>query len=391
MADPRELLSLAAARVPEFLDELRAWVNIDSGSYDKAGVDRVGALVRDRLERAGFAVTTRHQSALGDHLVAVRQGHGRRRLLLIGHLDTVFPTGDVAKRPFTIRGGRAYGPGIFDMKSGVLAGIYALELAGAAIEGFGRVTFLCDSDEEIGSPSSTPLVRELARDADAVLVLEPTRALNTVTVARKGVAAFTLAVTGLSAHAGVMPEAGRNAILELAHLIVALQALHGSIPSVSVNVGGVTGGGRRNVVPDHAEAIFEMRATTAGAFAQAKVAIEAIVAAPRVVPNTVVTLAAGPEHAPLEFTDGARRMLAIASEVSASLGLSLDPLSTGGASDGNTTGGMGVPTLDGLGLVGQSSHNPDEHILIDAIPTRLALLAGLIAALAARPDEPGTA
>jgi glutamate carboxypeptidase len=376
-------LQAATTLIPEFLAELQAWVDIDSGTDDKAGVDRVGVLVRERLERAGFAVTVQPQSVYGDHLVARRAGQGQLRLLLIGHMDTVYPKGDVALRPFTIRDGRAYGPGIFDMKSGILAGITALELVGpATLDAFASVTFICNSDEEVGSPSSTPLVRAEAAQADAVLVLEPTRDPATVTVARKGIATYTLDVAGVSAHAGVTPESGRNAILELAHLIVALQGLNGTIPTLSVNIGAVTGGGRRNVVPAQAQAIFEMRAANQAHFDEGRAAIAAIIAAPRTVPDTSVTLTAGPTHLPLTLTEGARRMVALAQIAANELGLTLRPLSIGGASDGNTTGGMGIPTLDGLGLIGQSSHHPEEHILIAAIPTRLALLAGLIAQLA---------
>ncbi len=375
-------LDAARELVPAFLDELRAWVNIDSGSDHKTGVDQVGALVRARFERSGFAVETHPQAVYGDNLVARRKGSGRMRLLLIGHMDTVFPVGTVAERPFTIRDGRAYGPGIFDMKSGILAGITALDLAGAeTLDRFAAITFICNSDEEVGSPGSTPLIRAEASQADVVLVLEPTRDPACVTVARKGIAAYTLDVQGVSAHAGVMPEAGRNAILELAHLIIALQGLHGSLPSLSVNVGAVYADGRRNVVPDRAQAHFEMRAAEPEIFAQGQAAIEAIIAAPRVVPDTVVTLTPGPVHQPLALTEGARKLVAVAGSVGAELGLQIKPLSIGGASDGNTTGGMGIPTLDGLGLIGQNSHNPDEHIIIDAIPVRLALLAGIIRAL----------
>ncbi len=382
MADPLSYRRAAEAIIPQFLDELRTWVDIDSGTYDKAGVDRVGALVRSRLERSGFAVTVHADATYGDHLIGRRVGKGRLRLLLIGHMDTVYPAGAVQERPFTVREGRAYGPGVFDMKSGILGAITALDLVGDAIcDRFGVITFLCNSDEEIGSPSSTPLVRDLAGVADVALVFEPVRDPASVVVGRKGIAAYTLDVAGVSAHAGVTPESGRNAILELAHRIIALQALHGSMPSVSVNVGAVSGGGRRNVVPAHAQAIFEMRAANMSAFTRAQEAIASVVAAPPTVPDTTVTLTAGPQHLPLAPNDGSRRMVALASQVAALLGLQLHPLRIGGASDGNTTGGMGVPTLDGLGLIGQNSHHPDEHILIDAIPTRLALIAGIIAAL----------
>ncbi len=372
-------LDAAEAAVPALLDELQTWVDVDSGTFDKAGVDAVGALVHRRLAGAGLDVTVHPQAEYGDCLVARRAGAGRLRLLLVGHMDTVYPSGAVAERPFTITDGRAYGPGIFDMKSGILAGITALELVGPAIlDRFASITFLCNSDEEVGSPASTPLVRALAAEADAVLVLEPSRHLGNVTVARKGIATYTLTVAGLSAHAGVAPDAGRNAILELSHLIVALQALHGSIPTVSVNVGAVTGGGRRNVVPAHAEALFEMRAANQAAFDAGRAAIAALVAAPRTVPDTVATLTPGPTHLPLELTEGARKLIAIAEAASAELGITITPISIGGASDGNTTGGMGIPTLDGLGLIGKHSHHPEEHILVRAIPPRLALLAGII-------------
>jgi glutamate carboxypeptidase len=382
VAEPLTYRRDAETIIPQFLDELRAWVDIDSGTYDKAGVDRVGELVRSRLARSGFVVTAQSDEVYGDHLIGRRTGQGRLRLLLIGHMDTVYPAGAVQERPFTIRDGRAYGPGIFDMKSGILGAITALDLVGDEIcDRFGTITFLCNSDEEIGSPSSTPLVRALAGEADAALVFEPVREPTSVVVGRKGIAAYTLDVAGLSAHAGVTPESGRNAILELAHRIIALQALHGSMPSVSVNVGAVTGGGRRNVVPAHAQALFEMRAADIGTFTQAQEAIAAVVAAPPTVPDTLVTLTAGPQHLPLEPNDGSRRMVALARQAGTPLGLHLHPLRIGGASDGNTTGGMGVPTLDGLGLVGQYSHHPDEHIILDAIPTRLALIASIIAAL----------
>jgi glutamate carboxypeptidase len=336
--------AVAETQVPALLEELRAWVNVDSGSLDKAGVDQVGALVAARLARSGFAVETHPQTLFGDNLVARRAGQGRFRLLLIGHMDTVYPRGAVAERPFTLRDGRAYGPGIFDMKSGILAGITALDLVGdAALERFASITFICNSDEEIGSPGSTPLIRAEAARADAVLVLEPTRDPNFVTVARKGIAAYTLHVRGVSAHAGVTPESGRSAILELAHLTVALHAINGTIPTVTVNVGAVEGGGQRNVVPAAASALFEMRAAAAEPFAAGQAAIAAIVAGPRAVPDTVVTLEPGPVHLPLSFTEGARRLVAVATEVGASLGLRIAPQSTGGASDGHPHTGRPGP------------------------------------------------
>jgi glutamate carboxypeptidase len=372
----------ATASIPAFLEELESWVSIDSGSYDKDGIDRLGALVRKRMERAGFQVTVYPQVEYGDHLLGIHTGQGRGHLLLLGHIDTVYPTGDVTRRPFRIADGRAYGPGIFDMKSGVLAFLTALELVGnPVLDSFERISIIVNSDEEIGSPSSTPLVREVAAAADAVLVFEPVRAPQSVVVARKGIAAYTLDVQGRSAHAGVMPDAGRNAILELAHLIVALQALHGSIPSVSINVGAVSGGGRRNVVPENAQALFEMRAANQQTFTAAKAAIQQIIDGNRHVPDTNVILTIGPIHQPLEALPASEPLIAIARQSGKTLGLELDMLHIGGASDGNTTGGMGIPTLDGLGLIGQNSHHPNEHIILAEIPRRLALICGIIRSL----------
>ncbi len=381
MTDFKDADVLAAEqRLPDLLDELKAWVNIDSGTDNKAGVDALSVLVAKRLEQSGFAVERIAMAQTGDQLIGRKRGNGQLRLLLVGHMDTVFPVGAAVERPFTIRDGKAYGPGIFDMKSGILAILTALDCAGAAAQNeYASITIICNSDEEIGSPTSKPYIEQLARSSDAVLVLEPTRALHTLTAARKGIAAYTLDVFGLSAHAGVMPDAGKNAILELSSLIIRLQALHKSIPTVSLNVGGVTGGGRRNVVPDRATAIFEMRAANLAAFLQAKEAIRAVVNSERLVPGVTVTLTQDPaEHLPLEPLEASAALIAEARAIMLSMGLELETLSTGGASDGNTTGGLGVPTLDGLGLIGQNSHNPDEYIQIDLIPQRVAFLIKLL-------------
>ncbi len=370
----------AEEQLPNLLDELKTWVNIDSGTDNKAGVDALSVLAAKRLEQSGFVVERISMTQTGDHLIGSKRGNGLLRLLLIGHMDTVFPAGAAVERPFTIRDGKAYGPGIFDMKSGILAVLTALDCIGpAAQNAYASITMMCNSDEEIGSPTSKPYIEQLARASDAVLVLEPTRSLNTVTVGRKGIAAYTLDVFGLAAHAGVMPDAGKNAILELSSLIIQLQALHKSIPTVSLNVGGVTGGGRRNVVPDRASAIFEMRAANLAAFLQAKEAIRAVINGERLVPGVTVELTQEPaEHLPLEPMEASAALIAEARAIMQSMGLELEALSIGGASDGNTTGGLGVPTLDGLGLIGQNSHNPDEYIQVDLIPQRVAFLAKLL-------------
>ena len=379
-------LHTAETAVPTFLDELARWVNCDSGTQDKAGVDRVGAMVQARFNQIGFTTEVIPQTDYGNHVVARRAGQGQARLMLIGHMDTVYQPGEAALRPFTLRDGRAYGPGIFDMKGGILLGMTALDLLGPVVlDRFGMITFLCNSDEEVGSPSSKPIVRDLAAQADAVLVLEPNRELRNITVGRKGVAPFTLTVTGLSAHAGVAPDSGRNAILEMAHLIIALQGLHKQRPSLSLNVGAVRGGANRNVVPDHCEVLFEMRAANLPTFEAGLADIQQVLAQPRHVPGTTVTLTQGPTHLPLEPSASSRHLREIALAAGEASGFTPQFISIGGASDGNTTGGMGIPTLDGLGVIGEHSHNPNECISVDQIAPRLRFLAGIIGRIGQEP------
>jgi glutamate carboxypeptidase len=315
---------------------------------------------------------------VGPHLVARLEGSGSARVLLIGHVDTVFPDGETQRRPFTITNGRAHGPGVLDMKSGLLVGLYALRLLQEAGEApFAELTFTLNSDEEIGSPESHDLIAGLARSADAALVLEPATELDLLKIARKGVGVFTLEVTGRAAHAGVEPERGRNAILELAHQVIALQALNGTQDGLTVNVGVVSGGERRNVVPDHAAAQIDVRVATPEQVRYVEAAF-ARIAAHGTVPDTTATITGQFAHQPFEQSERSKALFALAQEEGAALGLSLRGESTGGGSDGNTTAALGVPTLDGLGPAGDLSHNPGEYVTIDSIAPRIALLAGLL-------------
>ncbi len=359
------------------LGDLQTIVNIDSGTYHKAGVDQFAAWMKGRLEASDCAVTIQPQSEFGNHVVGVRRGNGKARILVIGHMDTVFPEGEPQRRPFTIKDGRAFGPGVLDMKSGLLLGVYAVDLLRAlGTDNFASVTYLCNSDEEIGSPSSKPLVRELAGQADVALVLEPGRELDEVVIARKGVGNYRLDVRGVAAHAGVEPEKGRSAILELAHKIVALQALNGTIPGVTVNVGVVGGGERGNIVPDHAHALIDIRAADNAGIAAVEDAFQRI-ARQVIVPDTESTITGELCHFPFEATPGSTALFKLAQAEAARQNIALRGISTGGGSDGNTTATM-IPTLDALGVAGGLAHNPGEYIVIDSIAPRMALLAGLI-------------
>ncbi|HUY78254.1 MAG TPA: M20 family metallopeptidase [Ktedonobacterales bacterium] len=373
-------LAVAEQQVTSFLADLETLVNIDSGTYTPAGVTRIADELAPRFAALGFAVKTQPGRELGPQLVARRQGTGRAKLVIVGHMDTVFPDGEAQRRPYALRDGRAYGPGVFDMKSGLLVGLYALQVLAEMDEApYSELTFICNSDEEIGSPESHDLIAATARDADVVLVLEPTSDVERVTVARKGVGLYRLEVRGRAAHAGVEPKRGRSAIIELAHRTLALHALNGTIPGVTVNVGVVAGGERPNIVADHATAEIDVRAADPAGVAAIHEALQRVASdIERHVPDTEVSLTGGMRHQPFTQSEQSARVFALAQAEAATQGLTLRGEPTGGASDGNTAAALGVATLDGLGPAGGLAHNPGEFITVASVAPRIALLAGLL-------------
>jgi glutamate carboxypeptidase len=371
--------------LPEFLGDLERLVNIDCGSYTKTGVDQVGAWVAGVLEELGAEVSFDRNEDLGDTVVGVLEG-GRQgpAVLMIGHLDTVFEPGTAAERPFRVDQGIAYGPGVTDMKSGLLAGIYALRaLRATSAEGLqqwlpvGRVVFIANPDEEIGSPVSTPVIRDWAAGSDVALVLECARANGDIVSSRKGIVDVELRVSGRAAHAGVEPEKGRSATLEAAHKTVALHALNGRWPGVTVNVGVARGGTRPNVVAESAVLRVDVRAVDRRSLEEAEEQIQAI-AMTSTVPDTSCEIVELGRHWPMEKHERSSRLVGLARKVAGELGFGLNDAATGGASDANTTAGMGVPTLDGLGPIGGNDHSPLEYLEVDSIVPRTALLTGLI-------------
>jgi glutamate carboxypeptidase len=382
MPDLHALRRIVEARLPRFLAELEALVNIDCGSYTPEGVNRVADAVVASLEELGAEVERiPHRPALGEaplgDLVIGRIAGDGPRLLLIGHMDTVFDPGTAAERPFRVDGDRATGPGVTDMKAGLLAGLHAV----AALHEAGArpaVTFVANPDEEIGSPFSTAHIRDLAAQHDAALVLECARANGDIVSARKGIADYRLVVTGRAAHAGVEPEKGRSAVLEAAHQVIALHALSGRWPTVTVNAGVIRGGSRPNVVAGRCEIEVDLRAATADAFAAASAELERLAATPTVADVRVaVETIAG--HPPMEKSPGSGRLVDLAVGIAADLGFELHDAATGGASDANTTAAAGLPTLDGLGPVGGDDHSVDEWLDVTSIAPRTALLAQLVA------------
>ena len=372
---------------PQFLDDLRALVNIDCGTSNKVGVDAVGSLFRGRLRAAGFGLTEFPLAEYGDCCLATLHGNGRARILLVGHLDTVYPDGTVTARPMQIKGRRILGPGVADMKSGLLAGLYAVRaLRHLGFNEFDRIDFFVNTEEEIDSPASKHLYRPVARQADAALVLEAARANGDIVSARKGGGVYQLTVHGRQAHAGVEPEKGANAIVELAGLVQELTALNGMHSGTTVNVGVINGGTGSNVVPDLARAEVDVRFGTSAAGEALDQAIRRAGSLTRV-PGIRVEITGGIEKDPMEKTAAVAYLVELAQGIAAQLGFAFDDVQTGGTSDGNFMAKLGLPVLDGLGPIGGDDHSPSEYLDADSIVPRTALLAGLIAAIATHRDR----
>ncbi len=387
---PDELTAIdgvVAADLPAFLADLATLVNIDCGSYTKAGVDEVGRWVAGFLARLGATVTSHPHETLGDTIVGEFRGRpGGRRALLIGHMDTVFDPGTAAARPFRIADGIASGPGVTDMKGGLLTGLYALKaLASAAGElPFERLWFVANPDEEIGSPSSTPIIRELAAGVDAAFVFECARANGDIVSSRKGIVDARVVIHGRAAHAGVEPEKGRSAILAAADLIPKLHALTGRWPGVTCNVGVIHAGTRPNVVAEEARLEVDLRAVRGEDLDAAVAAVRQLMAAPAV-PDVTMDMETMASWRPMEKLERSGRLVETAVGIGARLGFPLADAATGGASDANTTSGMGVPSLDGLGPIGGGDHAPGEYLEVASVVPRTTLAAALLLSVARDP------
>jgi glutamate carboxypeptidase len=345
-------------------------------------VNRVGDRVARILEEIGATIERRHhapragEAQLGDLVIGRMPGTGPR-LLLIGHMDTVFDDGTAAARPYRRAGDRALGPGVSDMKGGLLAGLHAL----AALAETGvrpSVTFVANPDEEIGSVFSTAFIRRLAAEHHIALVLECARANGDIVSARKGIADLELHVVGRAAHAGVEPEKGRSAILEAAHQVLALHALNERWPSVTVNAGEISGGTRPNVIAAECRVAVDLRAASGVEFGEARAAVDRI-AATATVAGVTTTVRQTASHPPMERTPATARLAELAIGIAAELGFPLHDAATGGASDANTTAAAGLPTLDGLGPIGGDDHSADEWLDLASVLPRTELLATLIA------------
>ncbi|MGO9470039.1 MAG: M20 family metallopeptidase [Isosphaeraceae bacterium] len=360
------------------LASLEDLVRLESPSRDKPALDALGNYLGDMLRGLGGSIEVIPNEHGGDHILARFPGPpAKRPALVLGHFDTVWPKGTIKRMPFRVEaGGRAYGPGIFDMKAGIAAFTSALPVLMSSKSPNRRpIWSLLTSDEEIGSPTSRGLIEDLARQCAYVLVLEPPLADGGLKTSRKGVGRFRLEIEGKAAHAGVAPTQGRSAIIELAHQILAIQQLQDLGAGTTINIGVVTGGTTANVVPASASAEIDVRVVSAGEAARMS---SALLAVSPLTPEVRLTMSGGFTRPPMERTPAVAALFEQARQIGRVLGLELTEGSTGGGSDGNFTAALGVPTLDGLGVRGGGAHAADEHIVIDSLPERAALLAALL-------------
>src|SRR5438552_2462397 len=356
------------------LAALERLVLAESPSFDKARCDACSDQVADLFrQRTGVSALRHRRQDRGDHL-EIRIGDGAEPIVLLCHHDTVWPEGTLARLPFQVDGDRVRGPGSYDMKAGIVEAAFALEGSSPKRP----VVVLSTSDEEIGSASSRALIEETARQAVAVLVLEPAATGGALKTARKGIADFVLDVEGRAAHAGVEPEKGISATEELAHQLLALKGLARPASGTTINVGVVQGGTRPNVVAARARAEIDVRFARASEAERVVAAIEGL--QPQV-EGARLRVSGGIDRPPMERSPGVIRLAQLAQRLATEVGFSLSETSTGGASDGNFTAAMGVPTLDGLGPDGGGAHADSEHLLVESWLQRTQLLRLLIEAL----------
>jgi glutamate carboxypeptidase len=376
----KDVIAYIDDRADEMVSLLGRLVDIDSGTRDKAGVDRIGELLMERLQLLGFEVERIRQQEYGDHVLGRKVGNSGRCVLFVGHMDTVFPAGTAAARPFRIEGPRAYGPGVLDMKGGIVCLLYALEAlqatGHAAYEALGmRVVF--NADEEVLSPTSRPVIENQALDAQMVCVFEPARPGGEYVIRRKGVGKYYLTVNGRAAHAGAQPERGRSAIAEMAHKVVALHALNDYEAGTTVNVGVVQGGERSNIVADRAYAEVDVRAVDVESGRRLDQAVREIVDR-NVIPDTTAELTGGIVFPPMEPTPQTERLFAALQEAGRQIGLEVRAIATGGGSDGNYAAQF-APTIDGMGPQGSEAHSEREYIEIGSLAERAKAAALFLA------------
>jgi glutamate carboxypeptidase len=378
---PPKLLAALRPHEKKMVELLKAFVECESPSHDKAAVDRFGTMVAAQWRERGASVQVLKQKVTGNHVraeISPAKGRASGQLLVLGHLDTVYPIGTLEKMPFRVSGGKAFGPGSFDMKAGIVLALFAVDaLRSLDVPSTKRIVFFWDSDEEIGSHTSRHLIEAEARRSDAVFVLEPSFGPHGfLKTERKGVGTAKLIVQGKAAHAGIDPGAGVNAVHELALQIARLMKMNDPSRGITVQATVISGGTASNVVPAEAHAEVDVRCARLGDVARVNRKLKAL---RPILKNAKLEVRGGINRPPLERTAEVRKLFGRAQSIAREMGIELGEAATGGGSDGNFTAALGIPTLDGLGAVGDGAHALNEHVVVRSLPERAALLAALLA------------
>ncbi|MEW9121503.1 MAG: M20 family metallopeptidase [Thermotaleaceae bacterium] len=374
------ILEQARKNYDDYIKLLQSLVNIDSGSKNKKGVDKVGRILIDSFKAFDkkYEIEVIEEEECGNHLVITKRGNIPGKILLLAHMDTVFPEGTVAQRPFSIAGNRAYGPGVIDDKGCIASLYYGLKILDEIYEEDTKtIQVIFNSDEEISSIYSRNIIEKYAGDADYAIILESARANGDVVTARKGIAKYVLKVEGKAAHAGSNPQDGVNAIIELCHKAVELSTLTDWDKGTTVNVGLIQGGTSPNTVPDYGEITVDIRISTLEEASKIEKKIQQI-AQKKYVPGTMTFLEGGIKRPPLEKNQYSAKIYETVKDLGAEMGIQIGEVFAGGGSDGNFTSALGIPTIDGLGPVGGGYHSKDEYMDLDSVIPRISLLIKLI-------------
>lgn len=354
---------------------LRELVETESPSHEKSAVDRVGSLVAKMCRQLGAKVETVKQTEVGDHILA-RWGSGANGILLLHHMDTVFPLGTLREMPFYQKEGKTFGPGVLDMKGGIVVSLAAISLLQESNRMPSRpVTALFTSDEETGSDTSRPLIEKLARESALVLVLESGMVDGALKVWRKGVGEFLVKVKGRASHAGGAHQEGRNAIQEMAHQVLAIQDMTDYGKGTTLNVGVIRGGTASNVVPAESEAEVDYRVRVPEEAERIDAAMKSL---KPILAGTSITVTGGLNRPPMPTDDTMKITFGKATRIAAGIGMTLKSGGTGGGSDANFVAPLGIPVLDGLGTIGEGHHSEREFFFTDSLPERAKLVAELV-------------
>ncbi|KPC05137.1 M20/M25/M40 family metallo-hydrolase [Pseudomonas syringae group genomosp. 3] len=380
MADPHKVIQADAEQYQgEALKLLERLVNIDSGSGYVPGLTQVSDIAIEELKKLGATIElVPNTPEASNHVLATLKGTGKAKILLMAHMDTVFKEGSAAERPFHIKDGRAYGPGVMDDKGGIVAAIYALKvLHNLKFTDYAQITVLLDASEETGSVVATELIKKTAREHDVTLNLEPGRPADGLVVWRKGSATALVEVKGKASHAGVAPELGRNAATEVAHQILQLGKLGDEEKKTTINFTVLKAGDRTNVIPDQASAKADVRAAVPEEFDRIEKDL-AKVSANKLVPDTEVKTSLVRGLPPMPQTARSDALVAMAQGIYAELGRKLTIEGSGGAADSSLSASVGTPTLDGFGIVGGNIHTPEEYAEVGSVAPRIYLLSRMI-------------